>query len=157
MPLNTPLVALLALGCLFAGAQATRAQSLAKKLAEVKTLNCAFTVLATGTWKAGEPQSEVKPSKLTLKFDHINSDEATARLVGAFGPSDIVVRFLEGTLHFVQIFRAGPLYTTTVFPKEARPGKLQAVHTRHEWSEVSLPGFTSRPEQYYGECELGAE
>ena len=31
-------------------------------------------------------------------------------------------------------------------------GKLRAVHTRHEYTEVSLPGFTSRPEQYYGDC-----
>jgi len=28
------------------------------------------------------------------------------------------------------------------------------VHTRHEYTEVRLPGFTSRPEQYYGECEI---
>jgi len=27
------------------------------------------------------------------------------------------------------------------------------VHARHEYTEVSLPGYTSRPEQYYGECE----
>jgi hypothetical protein len=41
-----------------------------------------------------------------------------------------------------------------VFDKENTPGKYKAVHTRHEYTEVSLPGFTSRPEQYYGECEI---
>ena len=60
-----------------------------------------------------------------------------------------------GTLHLVQAFREGPLYVTTVFPKETRGGRLQAAHTRHEYTLVSMPGYTSRPEQYIGECELG--
>ncbi len=46
------------------------------------------------------------------------------------------------------------MYTTTIFPSEARAGKLKAVHTRHEYTQVSLPGYTSRPERYYGECEI---
>jgi hypothetical protein len=32
---------------------------------------------------------------------------------------------------------------------------MRAVHTRHEYTMISLPGFTSRPEQYYGECAIG--
>jgi hypothetical protein len=27
-----------------------------------------------------------------------------------------------------------------------------AVHTRHEYTDISLPGFTSRPEMYIGDC-----
>ena len=54
----------------------------------------------------------------------------------------------------MQSFRDGPLYITTVFNKESRAGKLKAVHTRHEYADVALPGFTSSPEQYYGECEV---
>ena len=49
---------------------------------------------------------------------------------------------------------AGPVYITTVFNKPAHAGKLKASHSRHEFTDVSLPGFTSRPEQYIGECEL---
>ena len=60
-----------------------------------------------------------------------------------------------GTLHLVQAFREGPLYVTTIFPKETRGARLQAVHTRHEYTLISMPGYTSRPEQYVGECELG--
>ena len=30
-----------------------------------------------------------------------------------------------------------------------------AVHTRHEYTDVLLIGFTSRPEQYYGDCAIG--
>ena len=52
----------------------------------------------------------------------------------------------------MQSFREGPVYVTTIFPEETRNASLQAVHTRHEFTKVSLPGFTSRPEQYVGEC-----
>jgi hypothetical protein len=110
--------------------------------------------MTTGTWKNGEPVSETKAVKLSLGFDEINADDGTARVIGAFGPSDIIVRLSLGNLHFVQSFREGPLYTTTIFPKETKDGRLQAVHTRHEYTEVSLPGFTSRPEQYYGDCSI---
>jgi len=136
------------------GPATTDARQSERVLATVKTVTCRFPISATGTWKKGEPQAEVKPAELSLRFESINPDEGTARAIGNFGPSDIIVRLSLGTLHFVQVFNEGPLYTTTVFPKETRPGKLQAVHTRHEYTEVSLPGFTSRPEQYYGECEV---
>jgi hypothetical protein len=124
------------------------------RLANAKSLTCAFSLLATGTWQGGEPKSETKPAKLSLGFDAIEVDDGTARVKGVFGPSDIIVKLSLGTLHFVQSFREGPLYVTTVFPKETRNGKLQAVHTRHEYTEVILLGFTSRPEQYYGECSV---
>jgi hypothetical protein len=126
----------------------------ADRLAQAKTLKCTFTVMATGTWKGGAAQTESRPMTLSIGFDAINLDEGTARVIGAFGPSEIIVRIAYGTLHFVQSFREGPLYVTTIFPKETREGRLQAVHTRHEYTEVSLPGFTSRPEQYYGDCAL---
>jgi hypothetical protein len=125
-----------------------------ERLAAAKTLKCTFTTMATGTWKNGEAVTETKPIKLALGFDEVNADDGTARVIGAFGPSDIIVRLSLGNLHFVQSFREGPLYTTTIFPKETRDGRLQAVHTRHEYTEVSLPGFTSRPEQYYGDCSI---
>ena len=51
-------------------------------------------------------------------------------------------------------FRSGPLYITTVFELETPGRKLKAVHSRHELFAISLPGSTSSPEQYYGECEV---
>lgn len=138
------------------GAPAPRAQQrAAEALAGAKKLRCTFPIMATGTWKSGAPESEVKPASLTIRFEEIDADEGTARIVGDYGPSDIIVRLSPGTLHFVQVFSAGPIYATTVFAKETRGGRLQAVHSRHEYTEVSLPGFTSRPEQYYGDCEVG--
>ena len=110
--------------------------------------------MATVNWVKGEAVAEIKPAKLNVSFDAIDADEGTARAVGQFGPSDIIVRLSVGSLHFIQSFREGPVYVTTIFPTESREGKLKAVHTRHEYTEVQLPGFTSRPEQYYGECEI---
>jgi len=136
------------------GTPAAVAQSAHDRLAAAKAIDCRFTVESVATWKNGAPQAEVKPSTLTMKFESINTDEGSARVVGMFGPSDIVVRLSDNTLHLIQSFREGPLYATTVFPRQTNGGRFQAVHTRHEWTDVSLPGYTSRPEQYYGECEL---
>ena len=142
-------------GFLLLATHPTFAQSPARRaLATAKSLACVFPVYATGSWKNGQPQAEVKTTTLSLLFDSINTEDGTARVAGAFGPSDIIVRLSQGNLHLMQVFDAGPLYTTTVFDKETSSGKLQAVHTRHEYTDISLPGFTSRPEQYYGECEV---
>jgi hypothetical protein len=124
------------------------------RLAKVKGVKCTFPVMATGGWTKGEPQIESKAAKMSVGFDEVNVDDGTARVIGAFGPSDIIVRLALGTLHFMQSFREGPLYVTTIFPEESRGGNLIAVHTRHEFTKVSLPGFTSRPEQYLGECAI---
>ena len=126
----------------------------ADRLGKAQSLKCSFSLMTTGNWKNGEPQPETKPATLSIGFESINADEGTARVIGSFGPSDIIVKLAYGTLHFVQAFREGPLYVTTIFPKESKEGRLQAVHTRHEYTEVSLPGFTSRPEQYYGDCAV---
>jgi hypothetical protein len=136
------------------GAAPLSAQSAHDRFAGAKTVDCRFTVEAVATWKNGDPQVEMKSSALTMRFESINTDEGTARVVGMFGPSDIIVRLSEDTLHLLQSFREGPLYATTVFPKETRAGRFQAVHTRHEWTSVALPGYTSSPEQYYGDCQV---
>jgi hypothetical protein len=124
------------------------------RLAAAKALKCAFPVMAVGAWNGAAAAGEIKPASLNFDFVEIDPDEGTARIVGPFGPSDIVVRLSSGTLHFMQSFREGPLYATSVFAYEVAPGRLRAVHTRHEYTPVSLPGFTSRPEQYYGTCEI---
>jgi hypothetical protein len=125
------------------------------KLAAAKAVTCTFTVYATGTWRNGEAEGTLKSGKLSVQFSEINTDEGSARLVSGFGIYDIIVRLAPGALHFIQAYRDGPLYTTTIFDQESRVGRLKAVHTRHEYSELSLPGFTSRPEQYYGDCAVG--
>ena len=133
-----------------AGAEA-RAQV---DLADVTALDCQFRTIATGTWTDGGAEAGIDPSTLTLRFEDIDTDGATAEIVGPYGASQIIVRQTGDYLHLVQMFLVGPLYTTTVIDRETTDGKRMAVHTRHEYTDTSLPGFTSRPEQYYGECAL---
>ena len=117
-------------------------------------LNCSFPLITTGTWTNGEPEAELGTSTLKFQFVEIDPDGATANAVGPFGPSHIITRLSGDYLHFMQLFNIGPLYTTTVINRETHDGKFMAVHTRHEYTDVRLTGFTSRPEQYYGECEV---
>ena len=123
-------------------------------LAGVTAADCTFPVLATGTWTDGEPSAEATTSDLSFRFEAIDTEDSTAEAVGRFGVSHIITRLSGQYLHFMQIFQAGPLYTTTILNQETRDDTFLAVHTRHEYTQISLPGFTSRPEQYYGECEL---
>ena len=147
-------IRLLAAAVLVLAATPASAQRLEERLEKVKTLTCAFTAQAKGNWTAGMPKVDVVASKLSVQFDEIDTDDGSAKAKGEFGSSDILVRVASGTLHLMQSFRTGPLHVTSVFARETQPGRLLAVHTRHEFTAVALPGFTSRPEQYYGDCEL---
>ncbi|SRR5216683_6749465 len=125
------------------------------RLTGIKTLKCVFALYATGTWNNGEAPAEVKPASLSVSFDEIDIDSGTARVAEGFGPMNIIAKLSMWNLHFLDIRSEGSLYITTVFDRESRNGKLKAVHTRHEYTDVSVPGFTAKPEQYYGECEVG--
>ena len=125
------------------------------RLADTTGLDCTFTVIATGTWPDGAAEARLDGSTFSIRFEEIDTDVATAEVVGPYGASSIIVRQTGDYLHLVQMFMVGPLYTTTVIDRETTDGKLMAVHTRHEYTDTSLPGFTSRPEQYYGECVVG--
>ena len=108
-----------------------------------------------GNWKSGTPSADVGPATIAVGFKNISVDEGTADLEGKLGGSSlVVVRYSNDYLHLMQSQGDGPLYTTTVFAREAKEGRLMAVHTRHEYTLVSLPGFTSRPEMYLGDCAV---
>ena len=124
-------------------------------LADVTEATCAFTLVATGTWTDSGPEVELDPSIFQIRFVGIDTDLATADVEGPFGQSHLITRLSGEYLHFMQLFRSGPLYVTTIIDRETSGGKLKAVHTRHEYTDVRLTGHTSRPEQYYGECEVG--
>ena len=126
----------------------------APRLVKATTLNCTFAVLATGTWIKGEAQSTTKPAKLTIGFRSVDTQDGTADAVGDSGKSHITVRVIGNYLNLMQVDPYGALYVTTVFNTESKNGRLQAVHTRHEYTPVQVPGLTSRPEQYYGDCEV---
>jgi hypothetical protein len=125
------------------------------RLASITGLRCSFTLKSTGTWSgAGEPEGTATPAALTQVFDAIDVDEGTGQLRSGQMTSEVIVRQTGIYLHFVQSFRTGPLYTTTVFDNETAPGRFKAVHSRHEFFPMTLAGITSSPEQYLGTCEV---
>ena len=125
------------------------------KTENAKAFRCTFPLISMGTWKKdGSPDAVLKSSTLILRFESVNVDEGTAELKSGSVGSGITVQSAGGNLHFVQAFRSGALYVTTIFNKELGPGKLRAVHSRHEHFDVPLEGATSSPEQYYGECDV---
>jgi hypothetical protein len=134
---------------------AAQTTSLQRRLTAAKRISCSFSTLATGNWDGSTATAAVTPAKLDAAFFDINIDEGTAEAEGEFGASFISVRFSEGYLHFMQASDSGPLYVTTVFPRQTTDGKLLAVHTRHEYTPTAIVGFTSRPEMYVGSCTLG--
>jgi hypothetical protein len=134
---------------------ALHAQSAPGPLANAKAIRCKFSVMSVGTWTKEKTEAQVKPSTTPeLEFFGINVDEGTAELKSSYGKYDIIVRYANGYLHFIQSFLDGHLYVTTILEKKTENGKLKAMHSRHEYTDVSLPGFTSRPEQHVGECEI---
>lgn len=157
--LDTPVlvIGLVAASFCLLGSVGVVAQTQQKnRLATAKSVQCTFTLYAVGTWDKdkGEPRAELKPVKLSVAFNAIDTDEGTAQAATSFGPAHIIAKLSLWSLHLMAIGNEGALQVTTVFDRETRDGKLRAVHTRHEYTDVSLPGFTSRPEQYYGECEV---
>jgi hypothetical protein len=126
----------------------------AARLVNARSLTCTFSVVATGTWKDGIATAAQKPARLTVAFTSVDTQDGTADAVGDAGKSHITVRAVGNYLNLMQIDPYGALYVTTVFNTESRNGRLLAVHTRHEYTPVQLPGLTSRPEQYYGDCEV---
>lgn len=124
----------------------------APRLLKAKALDCTFSTLATGTWNDGKPVASTRPASLSVSFTAIDTQDGTADAVGDSGKSHITVRLVGNYLTLMQMDAYGALYVTTVFNAETKGGRLQAVHTRHEYTAVQLPGLTSRPEQYYGDC-----
>lgn len=151
----------LAVVLLVMGVQTLHAQAPAQgPLSSVQRLKCAFTLMAVGTWDKGVPGAQVTPATLSMGFDAIDSQDGTANVTdvtaSAAGAPHITVRLLGDNLHFLAMNTSGSVYLTTVFSdRESRTGaSFKAVHTRHEFTQVRLTGWTSRPEQYYGQCEI---
>ena len=130
--------------------------SSAQSLAKATSVRCTFPLMSSSSLHGDVPKAEIKPPQptLVLQFTDVNTDEGTAQLKGVYGAYDIVVRYAQGYLNFIQSFRDGPVHVTTILEQKTKAGKLKAMHSRHEFTLVSLPGFTSSPEQYYGDCEI---
>ncbi|MEQ1896858.1 MAG: hypothetical protein ABL971_05645 [Vicinamibacterales bacterium] len=130
----------------------------ASPLAEATGLACTFKVMTTGNWArgTGEPSMKQSTPDLAVAFNAVNAMDGSANLKGGTGNLLITVMLLGGNLHLVVTNPGGQVYLTSISASESRPGFYKAVHSRHELTEtaVVIPGYTSRPEQYLGECAI---
>ena len=115
---------------------------------------CRFTGVARGEWTGTTAAFKSEAVDYSAVFFDIDVESGTAEAEGQFGASYIVVRYAEGYLHFMHTLSSGPIYLTTILAQPSGDGRLKAVHTRHEYTQVSLPGYTSRPETYLGDCSV---
>jgi hypothetical protein len=77
-------------------------------------------------------------------------------VTGTSGPADVVSLLTVSSLHFMERSVTGTLNITTVFVGEPNAKVFRAVHARHDYLPMSLPGFVSEPSvsQHYGTCEV---
>jgi hypothetical protein len=144
------------LACLLAAPAAFgQSRDIKRELQGVSRVDCRFTTVVTGNWDGGATSAKVETADIETSFYDIDVDSGTAEAEGRFGASYIVVRYADGYLHFMQTMSSGPIYLTTILAERSSDGRLKAVHTRHEYTSVMLPGFTSRPEMYLGDCAIG--
>jgi hypothetical protein len=140
-------------------ARPVSAQSTDKNpLALVKSFKCSFPVYSVGAWKTGEPQAQIKQAdQFTLTIDDIDTDSGSGRVTGTAGPVEVTALLTVSSLHFMERSVTGTLNITTIFVSEGGVKKFRAVHSRHDYLPMSIPGFTSEPTvtQNYGTCEAG--
>jgi len=147
--------ALILLAVLLAPAAANaQITPLQEELAEATAVDCHFTSQVMSDWDGSDTLFETQPADLDVSFSNVNADEGTADAGTNFGDALIVVRYASDYLHLLQMFRTGPLYVTTVLAYQNDDDRFLAVHTRHEYTALALPGFTARPEMYIGDCEI---
>jgi hypothetical protein len=111
-----------------------------------------------GAWKTGEPQAQIKQAdQFTLTIDDIDTDSGSGRVTGTAGPVEVTALLTVSSLHFMERSVTGTLNITTIFVSDGGVKKFRAVHSRHDYLPMSIPGFTSEPTvtQNYGTCEAG--
>ena len=110
MSINRILAAIVICGVAVLAPCSLSAQS--GSLAKAKTIRCTFPVMSAGSWGKDKPEVQQKPptQREPMVFEGINVDEGTAELKSNYGKYDIIVRYSNGYLHFIQSFLDGYLY-----------------------------------------------
>jgi hypothetical protein len=130
------------------------AQSAEKKnpLDGITMLKCSFPVAVSGSWKDWTPKADLQQGPpLTLVIDEIDIDGGTARI----GTTHTTALLTQNSVHFMERTMAGSLTMITVLSQKSPKGTLRAVRSRHDYLQMSIPGFVAEPNvsQHYGECE----
>jgi hypothetical protein len=131
------------------------AQEPPNPLPNVKALKCHFPVAAFGTWKEGQPKSDMRTQELNFEINAIDVQDSTAEFVGTAGRAFVSAVLSGWSLYFVES-SVGQLNVTTVFAQEVAPKRLKAVHSRHGYLQMAVGNYISEPSvsQSYGDCEI---
>ena len=154
MRMHGPYLLFFCLLALLANTIHVSAQASEKKnaLAEIRMLKCTFPAAATGSWKDWTAKAEIDQGPaLTLVIDEIDIDGGTARI----GTTHTTALLTQNSVHFMERTMAGSLTMITVLAQKSPQGKMRAVRSRHDYLQMSIPGFVAEPNvsQHYGECE----
>ena len=88
-----------------------------------------------------------------LAIDAIDAEDGTAEINTGFRRGDnVIVKLAGANLHCLDIELNGALGVVTVFAKETRDGRLQAVYSHTSYFEN---GSAPDVGQYQGDCEAG--
>src|SRR3954464_14085541 len=151
-------LAVLTTAFILGGMPPASAQSTDKNpLAQIKSFKCSFPVYTVGAWKTGVPQAQIKQAdQFTLTIDEIDTDSGSGRVTGTAGPVEVTALLTVSSLHFMERSVTGTLNVTTIFSGAEGAKTFRAVHTRHDYLPLSLPGFVSDPSvsQHYGICDV---
>ena len=112
-----------------------------------------------GSWKGGVPASQIKQAEqFSLTIDEIDTDSGSGRVTGTSGPIEVTALLTVSSLHFMERTVTGTLNVTTIFVSEGGAKRFRAVHSRHDYLPMSIPGYVSEPtvSQNYGMCDATA-
>ena len=115
-------------------------------LESIVRLDCAFTVMAAGTWSGAAPTVRISTLKTPLALNLLQIDvvDGSAMSESAGRRWPVSVRSDRSNLYFLDIGLDGVSKMTTVFSQLTATGRLKAVHTRTARSA----------EQFYGDCTI---
>lgn len=129
-------------------------------LAAIKQFKCVFPVYSQGTWRSGAPKADVREGAgLTMEITEIDADGGTAVVKGTAAATLVTAFLAPNSIHFMERALTGAVNVTTVFAPTANSAVYKAVHSRHDYSPLSIPGFVAEPTvlQNYGECSASTE
>jgi hypothetical protein len=118
------------------------------RLKHALTLKCSFTASATTEFKDGQRAMSSTKDEGQSTFSAINIQKGTARVIGNIRAADVLVRYTQGEIWFIETTPAGNLVITTVFPMYLKGTEdFLIVESRHSMIGTSVLG-----EQSSGGC-----
>jgi len=119
------------------------------RLKHALTLKCSFTASASTEFKDGQRAISSTKDEGQSTFSTINIQKGTAKVISNIRAADVVVRYTQGAIWFIETTPAGNLLITTVFPMYIQGTEdFVVVESRHSMVGTSVLG-----EQSSGGCK----